>query len=955
MKIDLGYIKGAKGDKGDTGAKGATGPQGEVGPQGPTGATGEQGLQGIPGPKGETGDTGPQGEKGDPGEQGPKGETGPQGLPGEVGPQGPKGATGPQGEIGPQGPKGDKGDTGPQGPAGATGEQGLPGETGPQGPQGLQGLQGPQGATGAQGEKGDTGPQGPSGTIEVGNVSSAAYGTAPSVTNSGSKSAAIFDFVIPQGPPGETVTDVDNLKASTITPSTESYPAFTSGEMMKAILGKISKYQGDLKSAVTTLTTKVGSAALTTTANDLSEAVNEVKAANDTNESAIAQLSSTISEETENRKSADNVLKAEFNQQITEEATARTNTDASLNSAIATERARIDNLTKLGEGSTTGDAELQDIRVGADGKTYETAGDAVREQVGALKEDITNSNLKLTGEPGYRSPSHNGNVTSNADWYTVMAKIDDVTQPYGVVINTNVVNSYENQVPSYFFLDATRTTIPNSAVYKNFNDLYLPVEQIPANAKYICLNHSNTSKFELLTYNIKKESDDANKLNPYVLAYDIKTKDYSRAGKHFFPLKLKKGDTIKVTIGKYVSNDDQYILSAVNSAKTSLTDYQIIKPLSIYNGAATDPLMRLTTIEKDFTGFNIYIPDANNDPENIKIYVRKNRLCEQNKIYIASNNATREEKEKANIICDGVNDELDIQNAFDFLPANGTIILSSGDFTFNNSYKFSNDLNYHCVCAYPKYSKYQLHIKGQGNRGIEGGTTIHVKDTVINTGETSVFGGFIRNFYADTGVFQFNGLSISDVNIEFESGNKNLVAIDMSYTGHGVLHDLGLSCINNGLNFATFTTGAVGIRGYNGYSTSSQNMMERISAEGFYTAFQLGGEHVICSNLTARTNYIGYSFGDYSYTYGTFDHPITLINCADEHSCKLPQFIHNGLPHAEKPSKQEIDMISFNIEIDPQIFVDYATETTPNSFCGRIEYTIGGVGENVTDYWKFWK
>lgn len=108
---------------------------------------------------------------------------------------------------------------------------------------------------------------------------------------------------------------------------------------------------------------------------------------------ADAQLSVTISEETENRKSADDALKAEFNAQITEEATARTNTDASLNSAIATERARIDNLTKLGEGSTTGDAELQDIRIGADGKTYETAGDAVREQVGALKEDLVNIEL----------------------------------------------------------------------------------------------------------------------------------------------------------------------------------------------------------------------------------------------------------------------------------------------------------------------------------------------------------------------------------------------------------------------------------------------------------------------------------------------------------------------------------------------------------------------------------
>ena len=44
------------------------------------------------------------------------------------------------------------------------------------------------------------------------------------------------------------------------------------------------------------------------------------------------------------------------------------------------ERKRIDNLTKLEEGSTTGNAELIDIRIGADGVAYDTAGNSGREQ-----------------------------------------------------------------------------------------------------------------------------------------------------------------------------------------------------------------------------------------------------------------------------------------------------------------------------------------------------------------------------------------------------------------------------------------------------------------------------------------------------------------------------------------------------------------------------------------------
>lgn len=64
-------------------------------------------------------------------------------------------------------------------------------------------------------------------------------------------------------------------------------------------------------------------------------------------------------------------------------------------------RAQIANLAKLPAGSTTGDAELADIRVGANGKVYGTAGEAVRgqlqenkeqtdEAVASLKEDIDN-------------------------------------------------------------------------------------------------------------------------------------------------------------------------------------------------------------------------------------------------------------------------------------------------------------------------------------------------------------------------------------------------------------------------------------------------------------------------------------------------------------------------------------------------------------------------------------
>lgn len=50
--------------------------------------------------------------------------------------------------------------------------------------------------------------------------------------------------------------------------------------------------------------------------------------------------------------------------------------------------ARIDLFTSLEAGSTIGDAELQDIRIGFDGKSYNSAGSAVRGQAEALKNSL---------------------------------------------------------------------------------------------------------------------------------------------------------------------------------------------------------------------------------------------------------------------------------------------------------------------------------------------------------------------------------------------------------------------------------------------------------------------------------------------------------------------------------------------------------------------------------------
>lgn len=103
-------------------------------------------------------------------------------------------------------------------------------------------VKGPKGDTGATGA---TGASGSAATITVGSTTTTAYGNAASVTNSGTSSAAVFDFVIPQGKPGEATTKMGDLLLDSITSSAADFPSPQVGDTGKTAFGKIVKFFAD--------------------------------------------------------------------------------------------------------------------------------------------------------------------------------------------------------------------------------------------------------------------------------------------------------------------------------------------------------------------------------------------------------------------------------------------------------------------------------------------------------------------------------------------------------------------------------------------------------------------------------------------------------------------------------------------------------------------------------------
>ncbi|MCX0396979.1 M14 family metallopeptidase [Clostridium perfringens] len=99
-------------------------------------------------------------------------------------------------------------------------------------------------------------------------------------------------------------------------------------------------------------------------------------AIDDTN---IEDYAKNIKEENNKINDKINAIKSQTTQEFSKQINTINDTKADKKDLLV-ERKRIDLLTKIEAGETEGNTELLDIRVGADGNTYDTAGKSVREQ-----------------------------------------------------------------------------------------------------------------------------------------------------------------------------------------------------------------------------------------------------------------------------------------------------------------------------------------------------------------------------------------------------------------------------------------------------------------------------------------------------------------------------------------------------------------------------------------------
>ena len=262
--------------------------------------------------------------------------------------------------------------------------------------------------------------------------------------------------------------------------------------------------------------------------------INDNTADIEANETAIAANAAAIAAEIDDREAADTLLST-----------------------------RIDNIIALPDGSTTADAELLDIRTGANGVNYASAGDAVRGQYTELRHDL-NGNAK---------------INADTDTATVDAILQETAIPFPVAYEQGNINSSDVEIPG-------NTRVRSVGYYDTSLGLKIVIPTgYEATILYYALDHSRlaTSGWVTGTVNINttrplfrilgRKNDNSNIIVSDMEGYKITYSASSKIRTDFTSLtdQLSKSFNIKPTANIWLDPTIGYYDKAGNYYSTGST------------------------------------------------------------------------------------------------------------------------------------------------------------------------------------------------------------------------------------------------------------------------------------------------------------------------------------------------------------------------------------------------
>lgn len=332
-------------------------------------------------------------------------------------------------------------------------------------------------------------------------------------------------------------------------------------------------------------------------------------------------------------------------------------------------------------------------------------------------------------------------------------------------------------------------------------------------------------------------------------------------------------------------------------------------------------------------------------------------------IYLAAADSYRADKERADLVCTGKNDQMTIQRAINALERSGTVYLAAGNYYIDAFQQTAAGPHY--AIKTNEHSKIKITGSERANGAFDSkkpsltGTrfivTAKCYSLLNDTTQYAVIRGDTKDDYD---AIMSQELTINNLTIWLPDNQKRIICIDGAFLGAMNVDAcrLGTSYYNRSWEpdqtLHVGVDGCIGIRGLQGSNNGSETIFKSTYAVGLGVGFQLSGEHLVCIQLGAIGNKYGYTFNGFDHKFGCWCHPITLINCCDEVSANYPYFGANEYG-------QSINLINFNIENYTTILSadgHYAREAVPGQWHGNIDYDIQDWEYNIRNspFRRFW-
>lgn len=343
-------------------------------------------------------------------------------------------------------------------------------------------------------------------------------------------------------------------------------------------------------------------------------------------------------------------------------------------------------------------------------------------------------------------------------------------------------------------------------------------------------------------------------------------------------------------------------------------------------------------------------------------------LVNVSEIVVAASNTDEEKKAAADYVCDGLDDDIELNEAITEAISNQRKVkLLQGDYYLGSPKKQYYDLNKNlvnnkaCVVIIPGTTG--VVIEGESPINVP---VIHLSEAAYNalSSSTQISMIAVQGDLTDSNTVWRGFVDMKNLNIRLPYNQKKVVALDLvAFGGYARLNSVKCYAYTNGYMYngtplnvgisnppAVAIDGCIGIRFIgNGPNGTYGNELRQCISIGFYEGICINEEWCLCVHCGTAFCVYGWVFGKYSVNNitSTRVHPVVLISCGDERNVNLPRF-------ERCHDYWQIEMIAFSFERKAShtpggVLGSLATEATSykGKFRGHLSYTVANQPGNA--------